>query len=156
MLKKDRKYIMQSNSITIIIPYKSKSKASARKGKYGNWYNPSSKLMNTFARIVKQNIPKNSCFPLNKNIPVSLSVSFFFAPTKTESTKKFLEKIKNDDYPYIKKPDLSNLIKAIEDFMSKIVFNDDNQIYNYDNISKFYSLNQRTEITISWGTEPLN
>ena len=144
---------MPSNSITIVVPYQSQGKASSRKGKYGNWYNPSSDFMNMVARIVKQNLPSGNQFPLHKSVPVALSVDFFFKPTKSETTKKFLENIQNDDYPYIKKPDLSNLMKAIEDSMNKIVYKDDNQIYNYTNVSKFYSTNPRTEITISWGKD---
>jgi Holliday junction resolvase RusA-like endonuclease len=142
-----------NNTIKITIKGNPKGKPSSRKGKYGNWYNPASGLMNINKKIIKDSLPKTHGsfkFPIPKNIPVILSMNFFIAPNKKEQTKKFIEKIKNDDYPYFKKPDLDNLIKLIKDCMSKIVYNDDNQVYRYNKVARYYSLNPRTEIELTW------
>jgi Holliday junction resolvase RusA-like endonuclease len=142
---------MKNNSlITLILPGKPQGKQSPRKDISGKIYNPQFELMEITKRIIKYNIPKSKNFPLSKNVPITLSVNFFFPPTKKEKTKKFVELIKNDNYPYIKKPDLDNLLKLIKDCMSKIIYNDDNQVFHYREMFKYYSLNPRTEIEISW------
>lgn len=50
--------------------------------------------------------------------------------------------------PHCKKPDLSNLIKLIEDALNKVAYRDDSQIFRYDDPGKYYSLRPRLEIEV--------
>lgn len=133
-----------NNSITIIIPGEPQSKERARKGKQGHWYNPQSDIMGIAARIIKQNLPAG--FPIGKYIPVKCDISAFFKPPKDKKNGLFV----NDDVPCLNQNDVDNIFKFYSDTMNKLVYNDDNQIYS-GTIEKYYSLNPRTEITISWG-----
>lgn len=122
-------------------------KKRSRKGKNG-WYNPQSDIMNQ-TRIIIKNQLHDSFKIIPKNIPVIANISWFFEPAKSQKTKKFLDLIKNDDYPYIKKKDRDNLDKFILDVCNKIIWYDDAQAYK-GTIEKYYSMNPRTEIEVIW------
>jgi Holliday junction resolvase RusA-like endonuclease len=132
--------------INLTIQGKPHAKQRARTGKYGNFYNPSAGDMKLMLIEVKKQLPEGFIM-ITKGIPVIVNNIFFFEPTKSESTKKFLKLIENDDYPYIKKPDRDNLDKFVLDCLSEEVFYDDNQVYD-GRITKYYSMNPRIEIEI--------
>ena len=75
--------------------------------------------------------------------PVSLEISFFFGLPKSISKKK-----RTTDRPHIIKPDLSNLIKFVEDVGNGIIYRDDRQITSI-RASKKYSLEPRVEWTVT-------
>ncbi len=139
---------MSFNQINLVIPGTPKAKQRSRRGAFGNWYNPQEKEMNALKFIIRDQLPVDFVI-LEKNIPVVANINFFFEPVRNEETKNFLDLIINDNYPYIKKPDIDNCIKYVMDVLSKIVFYDDNQIYS-GVFNKYYSLNPRTEIEILW------
>jgi len=76
--------------------------------------------------------------------PIHLEVTFFMPPptSMTKTKKAFLYKS-----PHFKKPDLSNLIKFIEDVAQGIIFQDDSRIISI-NAKKLYDEHPRTEFTI--------
>lgn len=136
-----------NNHLSIIVSGKPKGKQRARKGG-GHWYNPQKSDMAIIKRIIEQQLPEDF-IRIPKGVPVIVNWTIFFEPAKSQKTKKFLDLIKDDMYPYIKKPDRDNADKLILDCMSKIVFYDDNQAYGGE-IYKYYSTNPRTEIEVKW------
>lgn len=75
--------------------------------------------------------------------PLLLSASFFIEPPRSWSGVKRRRAL---GLPVIVKPDLSNLIKIIEDALNGIAYIDDNQVAEYGLVAKTFSLNPRTEI----------
>lgn len=76
--------------------------------------------------------------------PVRLDIDFYFKPAQSISEKKKLEKY---GQWHAIKPDISNLIKFVEDVATGILFHDDCLIATLS-ASKHYDDNARTEITI--------
>ena len=125
------------------------AKMRSRKG--GNhWYNPQSVEMERDRRLLRQQLPVDF-YPAQSYIPVVVNTTWFFPPNKVEmKQKKFLDLIRDETYPYIKKPDLDNLDKYIKDIMSGLIYFDDKQIYG-SIINKFYTIdNPRAEIEVMW------
>ena len=59
-----------------------------------------------------------------------------------------MEKIKNEDFPYLKKPDRDNCIKSIQDSCTDAkLWKDDNQVYA-GALEKYYSIKPRIELTL--------
>lgn len=136
-------------NFTFILKGIPRAKQRARKG--GNhWYNPQSVEMECDRRIIRQQLPENF-YPAHDYVPVVVNATWFFAPNKSEmKQEKFLDLIRNETYPYIRKPDLDNLDKYIKDVMSNLIYFDDKQIYGSD-LRKFYTINNpRTEIEVMW------
>lgn len=79
--------------------------------------------------------------------PCLLSINAFFEIPKSKS-KRFREAaLKGDERP-TKKPDLSNIIKGIEDALNGLVYKDDACIVNLS-CEKFYSDNPRVEVFVT-------
>lgn len=133
--------------LNIIIPGKPIAKKRSRKGKFNNWYNPQEKEQIIVQRQIMQQIYAGYKLP-DKNVPVVITIKAFFEPTKIElKDKKFLELIKDDCYPFLKKIDSDNILKFYMDSMNGIIYHDDKQVFS-SNTDKYYSLNARTEINI--------
>jgi len=132
--------------INLVFEGKPIAKESARKGRYGNTYNPQSMIMQQYRREARSVLPNAYKMP-QRECPVEVFYYAFFDLPKNKKSKKNLELIKNDDYPYLKKVDGDNIIKFYGDIMTKSIFNDDNQVY-HNNIKKFYSINPRIEIVV--------
>lgn len=78
--------------------------------------------------------------------PINLSVTFYMPIPKNWSKCK--RKLAGQGFiRHTTKPDLSNLIKSVEDAGNKIIWQDDSQIIK-ESISKRYSDNPRIEIYI--------
>lgn len=123
------------------------AEARARRGTHGQFYNSQQKQMDLAKKKIKEQLPEDFTV-IPKGIPVTMNCTWFFEPSETEKKRKgFIERIANDNFPYLKRPDVDNLKKFPMDRMNKIVFADDCQIYNESN-QKFYSMNPRTEIEI--------
>ena len=136
------------NILKFTIQGKPTPKKRARKGAYGNWYNPISGDMSTVLKELKKQIPIDFEM-IEKNIPVEVNFLFFFEPAKSQQTKKFIKQMNNELVPFLKKADLDNLWKFYTDLMSDVIYYDDNQIYKSFK-EKYYSENPRTEIEIIW------
>ena len=135
------------NVLRFIIPGKPKAKKRARKVN-GNWFNPSRPDMDNIAKIIKTQLSKNFVM-IPKGVPVTVNIEWFFEPTKSEKTKKFIDLIKNDDYPYLKQIDRDNMDKLILDSCNKFLWYDDAQVY-HGTITKYYSMESRTEMEVIW------
>ena len=72
-----------------------------------------------------------------RHVAVALSVDFYFA--KPPSAKKRLL--------HVVKPDVSKLLRAVEDAMTGIIYADDAQIVQ-ESISKHYGMPERAEIRL--------
>lgn len=107
----------------------------------GRTYNPQSVEMNLFGWYVKtqSEMPEK---PIDYPIMVNM---IFYMPIPKSFSKKKQEKL--IDSPHIKKPDLSNLIKFVEDSLNGILWRDDSIICNLIS-RKIYSRVPRTVITI--------
>src|SRR5271157_3902956 len=73
-----------------------------------------------------------------KGVAVSLGVIFYFL--KPQSAKKRIH--------HTVKPDLSKLVRAIEDSGTGILWHDDCQICRYGNVEKLYGSPERVEISV--------
>lgn len=107
-------------------------------GKY--MYNPQCKIRDAFALQTKTQI--NGSLPF-KN-PIEIQLEFHMPIPKSLSKKKKEALIST---PHIKKPDLSNLIKFVEDALNGILWSDDKIIYLLTS-KKIYSLNPKTLIYV--------
>ena len=76
-------------------------------------------------------------------VPVTMTVTFFMPIPQSV-------KYAHEGMPHIKRPDVSNLLKGVEDALNGFVWKDDSQICNV-RAMKVYSTRPRTEVTIEWG-----
>lgn len=76
--------------------------------------------------------------------PVSLTIEATFAMPQSWSKKK---RAAMDGRPHTQVPDLSNLVKAIEDALNRVVFADDRQIASGSQ-SKFWGHTDETRVTV--------
>jgi len=137
-----------NNILHITIIGKPVPKKRARKGACGNFHNPSRSDMDKAVKELKKQIP-DEFEPIKKGEPVIVNACFFIKPAKSQQTKKFVDLISDECYPYTKKGDIDNLFKFTMEILSETIMHDDNQIYSA-NISKHYSMNERTEIEVKW------
>lgn len=130
---------MKIYTVNLEIPGKPKAKQRSRKGAFGNWYNPQSKDMQETERIIKKQFPFD---PIPAGIPVQVLVTAWFNRPKGKK-----------EYICLNKMDIDNIAKYILDSMNKIVYYDDNQVYNL-HIKKLYSeAEPRTEVEIEWAMD---
>jgi Holliday junction resolvase RusA-like endonuclease len=135
-----------NNNISLTITGDPIAKQRSRRGAHGNWYNPQEELMQKTMRDIKNQLPKGFNV-IEKGNPVRCELICFFSfPKKVSAKIKTKEK---DDIICLNKKDIDNILKYFFDCMNKIVWYDDNQVYS-TNVEKYYSMNPRTEINISW------
>jgi len=69
---------------------------------------------------------ENKCKKID--VPLSLSVTAFFALPKS-ATKKRRQEIANNSFtPHAQKPDIDNIVKLVSDALNDVVYFDDKQI----------------------------
>ena len=78
--------------------------------------------------------------------PLIVSMAFGFKPPESASKKRKEEMIWGK-VPYIKRPDLDNLAKAVLDGLNEVAFKDDSQIIAL-NVSKEYAREDRIWVFI--------
>lgn len=79
--------------------------------------------------------------------PVRLSLKIFLPIPKSFSKKKHAEAVAGEIRP-TKKPDVSNVLKGVEDAIKGIIYRDDSQIVEYGIIGKWYSEKPRIEVRV--------
>lgn len=77
--------------------------------------------------------------------PISISITFFMPMPANWSNKKKSDMV--GKFHQIK-PDVSNMLKYVEDICNKICFHDDAEISVLERIVKVYDANPRTEFTL--------
>ena len=136
------------NNLTIVIPGNPMAKQRARHSRNGAVYSPQKLDIVRMKREIRMRLPEG--FEMfEQGYPVIVNAVFFFEPSKSKTTKKFLKQIESEDVPHTQKPDRDNCDKFLLDSMNKIVIHDDCQVYD-GRLSKFWSKNPRTEIEIIW------
>lgn len=110
-------------------------------------YDPEkSRNYKAYIRMLATQAMKDSGFTMIEG-PCVLSINAYFEVPKSKS-KKFREAaLSGLEYP-TKKPDLSNIIKGIEDAINNLVYKDDACIVSLS-VCKFYSDVPRVEVVIS-------
>lgn len=97
--------------------------------------------------IIKEQLPEG--FEIIQGAVIVSKLHYIFPPLKSFS-KKTLEQIKQEYIIYkTTAPDLdSNLNKSLFDAMQGIVFLNDSQVCDINNLKKYYGFEPRTEIEI--------
>lgn len=110
-------------------------------------YDPEkSRNYKAYVRMLATQAMKDSGFTMIEG-PCCLSIDAYFEVPKSKS-KKFREAaLSGLEYP-TKKPDLSNIVKGIEDAINNLVYKDDACIVSLS-VCKFYSEVPRVEVVIS-------
>jgi Holliday junction resolvase RusA-like endonuclease len=85
---------------------------------------------------------------LIRDTPIALAVTFYRAIPKS-STKRQLQMIAAGELRPISRPDNTNLVKAFEDGLNGVVFEDDALIVT-SHIEKWYGERPRVEVTLTW------
>lgn len=85
-------------------------------------------------------------FKFDKDTPLDMRVTAYYSIPKSTSKKKRTLMLERKIRP-IKKPDSSNVMKAIEDGLNGIAYHDDTQIVD-SQTRRFYSDNPRVVVTI--------
>ena len=128
------------HKIKIVIPSKPIAKARPQKGKYG-FYTP--KTTANYENLVKTIAIQHFQNPIDK--PIYLLIKF-----KIPRPKRLIWKKKPmPEQPCDTRPDLSNLIKSIEDGLNGIAYKDDRQIYKLYAEKVYHAGNDKSE-TIVW------
>ena len=110
-------------------------------------YDPEkSRNYKAYIRMLATQAMKDSGFTMIEGA-CSIEIFAFFEVPKSKS-KKFREAALNGLERPTKKPDLSNIIKGIEDALNGLVYKDDSSIV-YLSIAKVYSDIPRVEVILS-------
>lgn len=110
------------------------AKGRPRFTRTGKAYTP--KKTKDYEKKVRETYEKGG-YPYFGRSPVRMEVKVFMAAPKSTSKKK-LQMMKNGFIRPIKKPDLTNIVKSIEDGLNGVAYEDDSQIVEM-NAEKYYS-----------------
>lgn len=78
---------------------------------------------------------------------VELSLMIYRVPPKSASKRRREAMLAGEIRPTTK-PDVSNILKGVEDALNGIVYKDDSQIVQYGTVGKWYAEEPRVEITV--------
>ena len=79
--------------------------------------------------------------------PIFLRAEFYFPILKSWPKGKKIQAEDGFKFPHVKKPDLSNCLKFVEDCLNGIAWKDDSQIYRVEAV-KYYGTEPRTILII--------
>ena len=80
-------------------------------------------------------------------VPVRLGLRIYRSIPKSWSKKK-RERADAGAIRPVTKPDISNILKGVEDALNGLWYHDDSQIVEYGEMGKWYSARPRIEITM--------
>ena len=120
-------------------------KERARKGAYGNFYNPQRQEEEIFQWSVKKQLPRGFR-PFERGVPLLLECTFFL-PIPGSRSKKQQDLMDAQIVKPTDVPDLDNCTKFVKDCLNHLVWDDDRQVVK-EITSKEYSRMPRTEVII--------
>jgi len=109
----------------------------------GHTYDPSKADKQDIAAVIQQQAP--DIIPQG---PVAIDL-WFYLPIPKSWPKYRKAKADQEIMPHSVRPDLSNLVKLVEDAAESILYDDDKQIVSI-RTNKHYSPQPRTEIVMQW------
>jgi Holliday junction resolvase RusA-like endonuclease len=134
-------------SIDFFVPGRPQVKQSVNKGRHSFYTDPKSKEYERLVKLVAFEEMKKLQLPPAEG-PVHLEMVIHKLVPTSFSKKKYQMAIEGTLEP-IKRPDVTNFIKVIEDGMNKVVFHDDSQVTKQIN-SKKYSEKEGIEVKVRW------
>ena len=84
---------------------------------------------------------------LYTELPLAMNVVAYMGIPKSKSKKFRQAAVEGSERP-TKKPDLSNIVKGVEDALNGLLYKDDSQIVSLK-LKKYYSEEPRLEVTLS-------
>lgn len=138
--------VVPTEPITFALEGEPVAWARTRPGKKGNLFNPTKQRNNTAALQLMAKVAMAGRAPFD--CPVRMNVHAEFAIPESWSKLKQGRAIVGLIRPG-KVPDLSNIVKQIEDACNKIVYRDDALIVEYGIVRKVYGLSPKIVVTIS-------
>jgi len=130
----------------IIIPGKPVAQARPRfyrRGSFVGAYSAQQTEAGKFLLLAREYLRGKK--PLNG--PIFLKAEFYFPILKSWPKWK-KEKVEDGfEFPHVKKPDLSNCLKFVEDCLNGIAWKDDSQIYKVEAV-KYYGTEAKTILII--------
>ena len=116
----------QTVRVVFHVPGKPVPKARPRVTKKGYAYTP--RTTQVFEQAVKLAWRKSrATHPFPEGVPLSMEITFNFAPPKSWSKKRRAEVIEKGMCPTCR-PDLDNLMKGVADALNGLAYKDDGQI----------------------------
>ena len=128
-------------TVSFTIPGEPVAKARPRVGKFGT-YTP--KKTANYENLVKLFFVQAKCPKLEGELHMCIKAYFTIPKSKS---KKMQDEMRNEKIHPTKKPDLSNIIKIVEDALNKEAYDDDSQIIE-TSAKKYYSDFPRVEVEI--------
>ena len=123
------------------------------KKRHRAFYNPKKKYIQTYqdkSAVVEENLIRTEALKVRPEKliegAVELFVCCYYMIPKVTSKKK-IDAMKRDQIRPTKKPDLDNIVKAIKDACTKIIWRDDSQVVTII-ARKFYADVPRTVVNI--------
>ena len=141
-------------TIMFTVPGVPVGKARARVTKSGHAYTPKKTrdyetlVGEAFIDALKTDpIKKHLDYPLfGKGIPVGM-ILHIYMPVPKNTSKRDVDKYAKEQVYHVKKPDVTNIIKAIEDAVNGLAYADDSQIA-FLRVAKVYSATPRVVVAI--------
>lgn len=128
-------------------------KGRPRFNPFGQPYTPAA--TRKFEKLVKDRAKEamKDHKPFGREIEIHMRVSFFYAPLKSWSKKKKDLCIScAEEIPKLTKPDLTNLVKSIEDACNGVVYEDDANITSLSMTKEYYGANDGVHVHVeAWG-----
>ena len=120
-------------------------KARARVTRTGHAYTPQKTV--DYEKAVRTAFMTQCKESYEKDVPLILSITAWYPIPKSASKKKRQQMLNGEIIPTVK-PDISNVIKSIEDALNGAAYHDDSQITGLY-MSKVYGEQPRVEVWIT-------
>lgn len=131
--------------VRFTVPGEPKGKGRPRMTKTGHTYTPQDTVL--YENLVKlEYLQQCGKAKFDSKTPVDMRITAYFAIPKSTSKSKRQAMLDHKIRP-IKKPDSSNILKAVEDALNGIAYADDAQIVDTQ-MRRFYSNEPRVVVTL--------
>lgn len=100
-----------------------------------------------YEQLIKNNYMTQDGTFFEKGIPVQINIRAFKKPPKS-TTKKNLKLIEQGLFPWTKKPDIDNILKAVLDALNGVAYVDDGQVVKIKANKEYTIKEERIEIEV--------